>query len=94
MLKFEGRALSDARIVIDGSGSREFKLRLARSIKVHSHGGAVRTVKMRDSQSEPLLQLADMCVGAIARSYRADRDDAARWAELLRPKIDNVWEFK
>jgi hypothetical protein len=28
------------------------------------------------------LQLADMCVSAIARTYRADRSDADRWRGL------------
>lgn len=94
MLKFDNDTLSDARVVIDGSGDRAFKGRLSASLRRHTALGAVRWVKMRDSKSEPLVQLADMCVGAIARSYRADRDEADRWLKMVKPKIDDIREFK
>jgi hypothetical protein len=35
-----------------------------------------------------------MCAGAVARSYRKDRDDAQRWRGILAPKIEDVWEFR
>lgn len=94
MMKFDNDILQDALVVIGGSGDREFKNRLSTSLRRHTVPGAVRAVKMRDSRSEPLVQLADMCVGAIARSYRHDRDQANRWLKLLQPKIDDIWEFK
>jgi hypothetical protein len=94
MLKFDNDVLQGARVIIDGSGDRAFKEKLSTSLRRHTAPGAVRQVKMRDSRSEPLVQLADMCVGAIARSYRKDREDAGRWLNMLRPKIDDIWEFK
>ncbi len=93
MLKFDNDVLRDATVVIDGSGDRDFKKTLATALKRHTTPGAVRSVKMRDSEAEPLIQLADMCVGAIARSYRQDRKDADRWLKLLKPHIDDIWEF-
>jgi hypothetical protein len=51
-------------------------------------------VRFSNSQSDRLVQLADMCAGAIARSYKKDRDFAGRWREMLRPKTDDVWEFR
>ncbi|VFM95557.1 MAG: hypothetical protein BECKG1743D_GA0114223_101272 [Candidatus Kentron sp. G] len=41
------------------------------------------------------VQLADMVVGAIARSYRVgDRVRHNRWRLALQPKIEDVWEFR
>lgn len=94
MLKFDNDVLRDALVVVDGSGDREFKDKLSTSLRRHAAPGAIKSVKMRDSRSEPLVQLADMCVGAIARSYRTDRAEADRWLKLLQPKIDDIWEFK
>lgn len=94
MMKFDNQVLRGAKVVIDGSGGRAFRLELQSYLKRYTADGAVDKVRLRDSQSEPLLQLADMCVGAIARSYRRDRDDATRWRQQIASKIDDVWEFK
>jgi Protein of unknown function (DUF3800) len=94
MLRFDHRSLHDARIVIDGSGNALFRSKLKTYISTHSQPGAIKSIKMRESHREPLLQLADMVVGAIARSYRQDRADHMRWFNQLQPKIDDVWNFK
>lgn len=52
-----------------------------------------RDVRFKDSKSDVLVQLADMCAGAIARSYRKDRAERERWRKMLAPRIDDVWEF-
>ncbi len=92
MLAFDNGALRDARIVIDGrataSSARTFRRRCAaksgpRSRKFASH-----------SATDVLIQLADMCAGAIARSYKEDRKDAGRWKAMLKPRIADVWDFK
>ncbi len=62
-------------------------------LKNRTGPGAIRKVKFAASHADPLLQLADMCVGAIARSY-SDRKDANRWRAMLRPRLDDIWEFK
>lgn len=58
--------------------------------------GSIKSVKFADSQKDDLVQLADMVVGAIARSYRHadERNKAARWREMIAPKIKNCWEFR
>jgi hypothetical protein len=55
--------------------------------------GAIVEVRFKDSKSDLLLQLADMCADAIARSYRADRQDSSRWREILAPRITDIWEL-
>lgn len=94
MMRFDNESLRDAKVVIDGSGDREFKRSLRAYIQRHVQTGAIREIKLKNSRAEPLLQLADMCVGSIARSYRTDRRDADRWSSRLGRRLEDVWEFK
>ncbi|PVX29334.1 DUF3800 domain-containing protein [Sphingomonas pokkalii] len=81
-------------MVIDGSGERTFRRDLQTHLKRHTPTGSIKDIRMKDSQGDTLVQLADMCVGAIARSYRDDRKDSGRWRGMLRSKIDDVWDFR
>jgi hypothetical protein len=94
MLKFDNGLLRDARVVIDGSGDREYRQELGSYLRRHCGSGAIKDVRFANSSSDRLIQLADMCAGAIARSYKRERSDARRWREMLTPKIEDVWEFK
>lgn len=88
LLKFGSDLLSHAKIRIDGSGNREFRRDLSRYLRSGTRG-KVGDLRMADSARDPLTQLADMCVGAIARAYR-DRPQADRWLKMLRPRIDDI----
>jgi len=94
MVKFDNRTLKNAKVIIDGSGDRAFRRSLRSYLRHHVAPGAIDEVRIRDSRSEPLLQLADMCAGAIARSYRTDRAERDRWRSLISARIEDVWEFK
>ncbi|MFG1237188.1 DUF3800 domain-containing protein [Xanthobacter autotrophicus DSM 597] len=94
MLKFNGGLLKNAKVIIDGSGDRIFKAEIASYLKRHVAEGAIRSVRFSNSKNDRLVQMADMCTGAIARSYRTDRAEADRWHQQLRPKIEDVWNFK
>lgn len=93
MVKHDGGLLDNAKVVIDGSGERVFRQDLERHLKHHADG-AIKSVKFADSRRDRLVQLADMTVGAIARSYRPDRKNADRWRAQLGKKLQNVWEFE
>ena len=73
-----------------GSGSREFQRSLGASAP--ELGERIRDVRLSDSASDPLMQLADMCIGAITRAER-DRDKATRWKEMIHPRIGEIWHF-
>lgn len=96
MLKFDNGRLAEAnaKVIIDGSGERTFRRDLQTHIKRHTPAGAIKSVAMKDSKSDPLVQLADMCVGAVARSFRTDRPDHNRWRAMLRSRLDDVWRFQ
>ena len=83
--------LHSARVRIDGRASRNFQRNLSSDLR-RNLGQRVRDVKMSDSASDPLLQLADMCIGAIARAER-EREDADRWKRLLAPRIAQISYF-
>lgn len=94
MLKFDNGLLKNAKVVIDGSGERSFRNELAAYLRKNTGDGAVRKVVFSDSKNDRLIQLADMCVGAIARSYTNDKKDATRWKRMLASKIEDVWDFR
>jgi len=94
MLKFDNGLLSNAKVVIDGSGDKVFKKELATYLRNKTRRGAIRKVAFSDSKNDRLIQLANMCVGAIARSYTSNSQDSERWRRMLENKIDDIWDFK
>ena len=84
-------ALDAAHVRIDGSGGRDFQRALNAYLR-RELGARIKDVKMSDSKRDPLMQLADMCVGAITRAER-DRDDRDRWKDMLKPRIADIWHF-
>lgn len=94
LLKSSARGLEHAKIKIDGSGDRVFKRELTTYLKRELPRDAARHVRFVDSRNNTLIQLADMCAGAIARSYRTDRQLNDKWLKALETRIDDIWEFK
>ena len=96
MLQYDGKILQGAKVVIDGSGDREFKKQLRTFIRRNIGPPSVEGIHLKDSRGDELVQLADMAAGAIARSYRLDRPNADRWRNMLKKAglIDDVWEFR
>jgi hypothetical protein len=79
--------LRDAKVTIDGSGTKEFKRQLATYLRKNVNDKTcgykhIRRVKMEDSQKSNLLQLADVIAGAIARSYK-NKGDKSVYRQLM-----------
>lgn len=79
--------LDEAVIVIDGSGSREFRQQLQTYIKGKINdkdelAKCIKKVKIEDSRKNNLLQLADMVCGAVARSF-SDKTDQPKYRSLI-----------
>jgi hypothetical protein len=95
LLKHDSGALTGARVKIDGSGDREFKRELGAYLKREAGEGKIVSVKFAESHRDNLIQLADMVVGAIARSYReGDRNQHDRWRRMLNSKVRKIWDFR
>jgi Protein of unknown function (DUF3800) len=72
-------------------GSREFQRSLGSYLR-RELGERIRDVKMVDSARAPLMQLADMCIGAITRAER-DPEDGGRWKRMIARRIENISHF-
>lgn len=96
LMQNDGDSLLDASIKIDGSGDREFKNALNTYLRKQIGQNKIKKFKFADSKKDSLIQLADMIVGAIARSYNEQRSNANRWLNMLerKGKIKNIWDFK
>jgi uncharacterized protein DUF3800 len=70
--------LNNAIVVVDGSESKKFrnelKSYLIRRLKDDSGNCFIKKVRVLDSRTTNLLQLADMVVGAVARSFSGKKD--------------------
>lgn len=93
MLANDNGVLVDAKVIIDGSGDREFQRQLAAALRRRLRP-RLSKVRFSNSRNDPLLQLADMCAGAIARSYRKNRKNSSRWRLMLQRHINDIWDFR
>jgi hypothetical protein len=93
MLQHDNKVLFNATVVIDGSGDRLFRRNLNAALRRRLDRGALKEVRFKDSKSDHLVQLADMCAGAIARSY-SDKKNKARWRHMLGARLNDVWDFR
>ena len=96
MISYDYNSLLNATVKIDGSGNKEFQRAMLRYLRQQIGSGKVIKFKVVDSKKDNLNQLADMVVGAIARSHNKKRDDSKRWLEMLQSnrRIDNIWDFR
>lgn len=96
LMQYDNDVLINASIKIDGSGDKEFKKTLTAYLRQSIGQNKIKKFKFMDSKSDNLIQLADMIVGAIARSYSETRKDGDRWLNVLdkKGKIKNLWNFK
>jgi hypothetical protein len=77
--------LENATVIVDGSGSKDFRNQLERYLKGRINEPQqhlIRKVKVQDSQGNNLLQLADMVVGATYRSL-GQKSDAAVYRQII-----------
>lgn len=61
--------LKEAIIIIDGSGSRQFKREFKTYLRKKIGNSIVKKVKIQSSHGNNLIQLADMIAGAAHRSF-------------------------
>lgn len=94
MMDYNGGILKEARVIIDGSGDRLFRKNLGTALRRRLGKGVIKDVRFKASHGDLLVQLADMCAGAIARSYRRERDEPFRWRKMLAQRINDVWDFR
>lgn len=93
--------ICDAKVKIDGSGSRKYKEAMQgylRSQTGSSDFRVVRDVSFVNSKGNQLIQLADMIAGATRRSFDDSQSNSRDYAAALR-KVwlqtkSDIWNFK
>ncbi len=97
LMAYDNDVLQDARIKIDGSGDRRFKIEMGAYLRRELGSGKIKDIKFAKSHKNNLIQLADMSVGAVARAFHPKvKKDAGRWLQALRDsgKIQDIWKFE
>lgn len=94
LMSHDNATLRGARVKVDGSGDRRFKRELEAYLRRELERGKVASLKFVDSKGDNLIQLADMCAGAILRARRTDDRKDAQWIRMLQPRIEDVWDFR
>jgi len=96
MMQHDAGILQKAKVIIDGSGDKNFKREFCTYLKRNIVKDAVLKISLKDSKKDFLVQLADMTAGAVARSYNKDRQNSDIWMKQLTRdgKLQNIWEFK
>jgi hypothetical protein len=92
-MQYDNGLLVNALVKIDGSGSKEFQSAMRAYLRQQLNTGAVKKLKFVNSRTDNLIQMADMVVGAIARSYNPRKKGHKRWKRMLEGKIENIWDF-
>jgi hypothetical protein len=94
VLQNAARELTNATVVLDGCGSREFQRELGSYLRRNINTPdapsiAIKKLKVQDSRKNNLLQLADMVCGAVARSF-TNKKDARDYRRWLKPREARV----
>lgn len=88
--------LDNAVVVFDGSGSRQFKRQLETYLKRKINEGnsaRIKKVKVQDSASNNLIQLADMVCGAVSQSLKHSKKGSFEYRKIIshREVFCQVW---
>lgn len=78
--------LHDATVIIDRSGSNDFRNQLSSYLKKHMNDDKhrlIKKVKMQNSESNNLLQLADYVAGVISRSVQQQKNKADGFRKII-----------
>ncbi|MDO8443553.1 MAG: DUF3800 domain-containing protein [Candidatus Azambacteria bacterium] len=97
VLKYSHKTIYDAKIKIDGSGDRIFRKSFLSYLKRELNSGnkqIIRNCKMVNSNSNTLIQMADMIAGSIRRSYDASKKDHFLYKSIIAGHIEDEWRFK
>jgi hypothetical protein len=92
LIRRAANRLVNVKVNVDGVGGNKFQQVLTKAIRRELPNEFVQ-LRLLDSRRDDLIQLADMCVGAIARAAR-DPIDGDRWLRVLGSRVENVWRFR
>jgi hypothetical protein len=75
------------------SKKRAFRGQLRSRLGQPGRDKVLKSLSYQRSHANDMLQLADMAVGAIARSYRADRQNDDQYRKIIEAKIVSLRHY-
>lgn len=96
-LKHNWGAITNARIRIDGSGDRLFRRNFLTYLRKELNSKerkVMKNIKLVDSKSNVLIQMADMIAGTIRRYKEGEKADAGEYWQIIKKKMDDCWDFR
>jgi hypothetical protein len=97
VLKNNNDTIIDAKIRLDGGGSREFRKTFLTYLRRELNSKdkkVMKNFKMVDSKRDVLIQMADMIAGSINRAQNKEKRDCNDYKSIIKSKIDDEWFFK
>lgn len=97
LLQHSGDSILDAKIRIDGGGDRIFRRNFVVYLRKQlnsEHKKVMKDCKFIDSKENVLIQMADMVVGSIRRSYDTEKTDHLIYKSVINRHIEDEWLFK
>ena len=97
VLKHSDGSILDAKVKIDGSGDRTFRRNFMTYLRRELNSADRKIMdhcRLVDSQSNVLIQMADMIAGTIRRSYDEDKSDGIELKKIIRKHIEDEWQFQ
>ena len=87
--------LKGAKVKLDkrADESLKFFMEMQKNMINEKKKGTIEEYGMKDSESDNLIQLADMVVGAIARSYDPSKPNHDQWYQKLKLKKNEIVEI-
>ena len=88
--------LRNATVVIDGSGSREFRKQIRTYLRKHINDSnpaaehSIKKIKIQNSKNNNLIQLADMVCGAVARYHYTGKANSRIYRAIISHREFNV----
>lgn len=93
VLKHSAGAIRNAKLRLDGRGSREFRRSLLSYLRKNLPDQMLDNLRFRNSKSDVLIQMADIVAGSVHRKYQPRKDKDVYLAKIKKHK-DNLWEFR
>jgi len=97
VLQHDKGTLKSAKIRLDGHGDRLFRRNLTTYLRRELNfreKRILKNLKLVDSKTNVLIQMADMIAGAIRKSYDPRRKADTNYRKIINKKIEDCWEFK
>ena len=88
--------LNNADIRLDGHSGREYKKSAISYFRqeINAKSKKISKVRFVDSRTNNLIQLADLIAGSILRSYQSNKTDSTIYRNIIKERIEDVWNFR